>query len=86
MSEDAKLFVGNLSWDATDEDLNKIFSEAGTVESVNIIRYPDGRSKGFGFVEMSKTAEAENAVEKLNGKELMGRPLRIDRARPRTEQ
>jgi RNA recognition motif-containing protein len=79
----AKLFVGGLSWDTTDEKLKEFFSQAGTVESANVITDKfTGRSKGFGFVEMSTAKEAEKAKKELNGKELDGRTINIDDARP----
>lgn len=79
----AKLFVGGLSWDTTDDTLRKLFEQAGTVESARVItdRY-SGRSKGFGFVEMATAKEAEKAKQELNGKELDGRTIAIDDARP----
>lgn len=78
-----KLFVGNLSYSTTDESLNKHFSQAGKVESANIITDKmSGRSKGFGFVEMSTEEEAKKAVEMFNGKELDGRALTVNEARP----
>lgn len=78
-----KLYVGNISYQTTDEDLQKHFSEAGTVESAVVIRDRNTqRSKGFGFVEMATEEEADAAIESLNGKPLDGRELRIDRARP----
>lgn len=86
MSEDSKLFVGNLSWDVKDDDLEKVFSEVGAVESVNIIHYQDGRSKGFGFVEMASAEDAKKAIDELNGKEVMGRPMRVDKAQPREDR
>lgn len=79
-----KLFVGNISYDSNENSLEEFFSEAGTVESVNIITdKATGRSKGFGFVEMSTEEEAAKAKEELNGKELDGRPLTVDEAKPR---
>src|SRR5512136_1440970 len=82
-----KLYVGNLPYDATEEDLRKLFSEAGTVASASIITDREtGRSKGFGFVEMSTQAEAEKAASLLNGRELRDRPLKVDLARPRADR
>jgi cold-inducible RNA-binding protein len=79
-----KLYVGNLSFQITDADLNKMFSEIGQVESVQIITDRDtGRSKGFGFVEMSDDAAAAKAIEQLNGKEVNGRALTVNEARPK---
>ncbi len=79
-----KLHVGNLSFDTTTQDLEQIFAEIGTVESVNIIEDRDtGRSRGFGFVEMSSAEEATNAIAQLDGKEVDGRQLKISEAKPR---
>jgi len=80
------IYVGNLSYDATEEDLRQAFEAFGQVESINIIkdRY-SGESKGFGFVEMPAKAEAQSAIEGLNGKELKGRALKVSEARPRAE-
>jgi len=80
------IYVGNLSYGVTEEDLKQAFEGFGQVESVNIIkdRY-SGESRGFGFVEMSDKAEAESAIEGLNGKELKGRALSVNEARPRAE-
>jgi cold-inducible RNA-binding protein len=77
-----KLYVGNLSFSTTEDKLKDSFSEFGTVESVKIIKDEIGRSKGFGFVEMSSEAEAQEAAKSLNGKELDGRTIRVDIARP----
>jgi RNA recognition motif-containing protein len=80
----AKLYVGNLPFSADENAVRDFFSQAGTVESVKIVTDPyNGRSKGFGFVEMSSEAEAAAAIDQLNGAEMLGRPLRVDRARPR---
>ncbi len=78
-----KLYVGNLSFSATNESLQALFSANGKVESATIItdRF-SGRSKGFGFVEMSTDQEAANAVSKLNGTDFEGRPLTVSEARP----
>ena len=79
-----KLYVGNLSFDTTTQDLEQIFAAIGTVESTNIIEDRDtGRSRGFGFVEMSSEEEANNAVAQLDGKEVDGRQLKINEAKPR---
>jgi RNA recognition motif-containing protein len=79
-----KIYVGNISFQTTDDDLNKIFSEIGKVESAQIIKDRDtGRSKGFGFVEMSDDAAAAKAIEQLNGKEMNGRALTVNEARPK---
>ena len=78
-----KLYIGSLSYDTNQEGLEKLFSEAGKVESATIITDKfSGRSKGFGFVEMSSEEEAKNAVEMFNGKELEGRELTVSEARP----
>ena len=78
-----KLYVGSLSYDTTDDGLKTAFSEAGTVESaVVIMDKMSGRSKGFGFVEFSSDEEAKKAIEMFNGKELDGRTLVVNEARP----
>ena len=78
-----KLYVGNLSYSTTDEALASTFASCGTVESARIITDRDtGRSKGFGFVEMSDGAEADAAIEKLNGSDYGGRSLTVNEARP----
>jgi len=80
----AKLYVGNLSFDTTTEDLEKMFGASGTVQSTNIIEDRDtGRSRGFAFVEMSNDEEAQNAITSLNGKEIDGRALLVNEAKPR---
>jgi len=82
-----KLFVGNLSFDATEDSLRTLFSEAGTVETVTIIiDKMSNRSKGFGFVEMSTEEEAQKAIAELNGKEVDGRALTVNEARPMEER
>ena len=79
-----KLYVGNLSFSATNESLSQAFSKCGTVQSAKVIMDRDtGRSKGFGFVEMGSDDEAKAAVDQLNGKELDGRPINVSEARPR---
>ena len=79
-----KIYVGNLSFQTTDADLNSMFSEVGQVESVQIITDRDtGRSKGFGFVEMSDDEAAAKAIERFNGKEVNGRALTVNEARPK---
>jgi RNA recognition motif-containing protein len=82
-----KLFVGNISWNATDEDLMQLFSQFGTVDEAIIIkdRYT-GRSKGFGFVTFANAEEADAATEQLNGYELQGRALVVNEARPREDK
>jgi RNA recognition motif-containing protein len=78
-----KLYVGNLPYTATDESLSETFSQCGTVESAKIIMDRDsGRSKGFGFVEMSSDDEAQNAISKLNGQQLGGRAMNVSEAKP----
>lgn len=78
-----KLFVGNLPFSATDQSIKEAFSRCGTVESAKIITDRDtGRSKGFGFVEMSSDAEASEAISKLNGTELEGRAMSVSEAKP----
>ena len=78
-----KLYVGGLSYDTTEDALKGEFSQAGTVESASIITDRiSGRSKGFGFVEMSSEEEAKKAIEMFNGKELDGRTVTVDEARP----
>ena len=80
------IYVGNLSFEATDEDVREAFAAFGQVSSVRVIRDRDsGRSRGFGFVEMPTQAEAQAAIEGLNGKDLKGRDLNINEARPRPE-
>lgn len=79
-----KLYVGNLSYNTTGETLEKLFAQAGKVESVNVITDANsGRSKGFGFVEMSSPEEAKKAVEMFNGQEVDERNIRVDEARPK---
>jgi RNA recognition motif-containing protein len=81
-----KIYVGNLSYEVTEEDLRTALEQFGQVESVTIIKDKhSGQSKGFGFVEMPSKAEGQSAIEGLNGKELKGRALNVNEARPRTE-
>lgn len=81
-----KLYVGNLSFRTTQEDLRELFAQAGTVESASVIEDREtGRSRGFGFVEMATQEEAMAAIEQFNGKEFNGRNLTVNEARPRTE-
>lgn len=78
-----KIYVGSLSYDTSEDGLREFFSQAGKVESVSIvIDRMSGRSKGFGFVEMATEKEAQEAIKSLNGKELDGRKVIIDKARP----
>ena len=80
------IYVGNLSFEVTEEELREAFEEFGEVASVNIIKDKfSGRSRGFGFVEMPANEEAKAAIDGLNGKDMKGRPLNINEARPRTE-
>lgn len=80
------IYVGSLSYSVNEEDLKEAFEAFGEVESVRIIKDMfSGRSKGFGFVEMPAKAEAQSAIDALNGKELRGRALRVNEARPRSE-
>ena len=79
-----KLYVGNLSFNTTTQDLEEMFGAHGTVESTNIIEDREtGRSRGFGFIEMSTKEEGENAISTLNGKEVDGRALTVNEAKPR---
>ncbi len=79
-----KLYVGNLPYTATEEELSSLFGQAGTVTSVAIIKDREtGRSKGFAFIEMSNSDEAQKAISLLNGRDLGGRDLRVSIARPR---
>jgi RNA recognition motif-containing protein len=79
-----KLYVGNLAFQTTSNDLQQLFAQAGTVESASVIEDRDtGRSKGFAFVEMSTEEEAASAIDQFNGKELAGRMLKVNEARPR---
>ncbi|HEX8845677.1 MAG TPA: RNA-binding protein [Pyrinomonadaceae bacterium] len=79
-----KLYVGNLSFQTSSDDLQQLFAQAGTVESVSVIEDRDtGRSRGFGFVEMSSKEEGAAAIAQLNGKEIQGRSLTVNEAKPR---
>ena len=81
-----KLYVGNLAYGLGDSDLQRIFEPHGTVQSAQVIMDRDtGRSKGFGFVEMGSDQEAQAAISALNGKEVEGRALTVNEARPKTE-
>jgi RNA recognition motif-containing protein len=83
---DAKLYVGNLPYGCAEEDLQRHFAAAGTVTSVAIVKdRSSGRSKGFGFVEMSSDAEANQAIALLDGKDFQGRMLKVSIARPRED-
>ncbi len=82
-----KLFVGGLPWAVNDQQLGEIFAEAGTVESANVVLDKmTGRSRGFGFVEMSTDEEAQKAVELLNNKEVDGRTIIVSEAKPRVDR
>jgi RNA recognition motif-containing protein len=82
-----KLYVGNLSYEVTDGDLEQLFAAHGTVESAQVIMDRDtGRSKGFGFVEMKTDQEAQAAIAALNGQESGGRSLTVNEARPREDR
>ncbi|MBW1998249.1 MAG: RNA-binding protein [Deltaproteobacteria bacterium] len=80
------IYVGNLSYEVTEEDLQKAFEGFGEIQSVRIIKDNyTGRSKGFGFVEMRNNTDAQSAINDLNNKELKGRALKVNEAHPRTE-
>ena len=82
-----KLYVGNLSFGTTTQDLETMFGELGTVQSANLIEDREtGRSRGFGFVEMSSKEEASAAISTLNGKEVDGRALTVNEAKPREDR
>jgi len=79
-----KLYVGNLAFQTTSEELQNLFAQAGTVESASVVEDRDtGRSRGFAFVEMSTPEEAAAAINQFNGKELGGRALKVNEAKPR---
>jgi len=81
------IYVGNLSYETTEEDLRSAFEQFGAVESISIIKDKfSGQSKGFGFVEMSSKAEGKSAIDGLNGKENNGRALKVNEARPPAEK
>ncbi|MBW2116227.1 MAG: RNA-binding protein [Deltaproteobacteria bacterium] len=80
------IYIGNLSYEVTEKDLQEAFEAFGQVESVNIVKDKySGRSRGFGFVEMSEDTEAQSAIDGLNSKELKGRTIKVNKARPRSE-
>jgi cold-inducible RNA-binding protein len=84
---DTKLYIGNLPYSTTDDELRNLFSQAGTVTSATVIMEREtGRSKGFAFVEMSNQSEAEKAIQMFNGYSLGNRELRVNIARPREER
>lgn len=82
-----KLYVGNLSFDVTDKDLETVFGQAGSCESVAVVTDKfSGKSRGFGFVEMSSNAEAQKAIQQFNGQDLKGRALTVNEARDRDDR
>lgn len=82
-----KLYVGNLSFQTSNEDLQQLFAQAGTVESATVVEDRDtGRSRGFGFVEMASKEEGEKAIQQFNGSDLNGRNLTVNEARPREDR
>lgn len=82
-----KLYVGNLAFETSSNDLQALFAQAGTVQSVSLIEDREtGRSRGFGFVEMSSKEEGAAAIQQFNGKELGGRALNVNEARPREDR
>jgi len=84
---ETKLYVGNLPYTATEEELQAMFASAGTVKTVTVVRDRDtGRSRGFAFVEMETQADAQKAISMVNGKDLGGRALTVNMARPREER
>jgi RNA recognition motif-containing protein len=84
---ETKIYVGNLSYDTTEDQLKELFAQAGTVASVALIKDRDtGQSKGFAFVEMSNQAEAEKAIQMFNGQSLANRALKVNLARPKEER
>jgi cold-inducible RNA-binding protein len=79
-----KLYVGNLAFQTTSQELEQLFGQAGTVQSASVVEDRDtGRSRGFAFVEMSSQEEATSAIEQFNGKDLGGRALKVNEAKPR---
>ncbi len=82
-----KLYVGNLAFQTSSEDLQQLFAQAGTVESASVVEDREtGRSRGFGFVEMASKEEGEAAIAQFNGKEVNGRNLNVNEARPREDR
>ncbi len=80
-----KIFVGNLSFDTTSADLEKLFGEVGACESASVVTdRATGRSRGFGFVEMSSASEAQSAINTLNGREVQGRNINVSEAKERS--
>ena len=87
MAQEKKLYVGNIPYSLDNDGLTKLFEEFGTVDSAQVISDRDtGRSKGFAFVEMSNTDESQAAIDAMNGKEIDGRSLTVNEARPRVER
>jgi len=81
------IYVGNMSFDATEDEVRALFTEFGEVSSVNLISDRDsGRPKGFGFVEMPQAEQAQKAMQSLNGKDFKGRALNVNEARPKTDR
>lgn len=82
-----KLYVGNLAFQTTSEDLQQLFGEAGTVESASVIEDREtGRSRGFGFIEMASKEEGQQAIQQFNGHEVGGRALNVNEAKPREDR
>ena len=82
-----KLYVGNLAFQTSSNDLEELFAQAGTVESASVVEDRDtGRSRGFGFVEMSSKEEGQTAIQQFNGRDLNGRNLTVNEARPREDR
>lgn len=82
-----KIYVGNLAWTATKEDLKNLFAKYGTVEEAAVVSDREtGRSRGFGFIQMPNAAEAQKAIEGLNGADFMGRSLRVNEARTQPDR
>jgi len=82
-----KLYVGNLAFQTSSNELQELFAQAGTVESANVVEDRDtGRSRGFGFVEMSSKEEGQAAITQFNGREINGRALTVNEARPREDR
>ncbi|HSQ01018.1 MAG TPA: RNA-binding protein [Candidatus Dormibacteraeota bacterium] len=82
-----KLYVGNLGFDVTDKDLEALFTQAGSCDSVAVVTDKfSGQSRGFGFVEMSSNSEAQRAIQQFDGKDLKGRNLKVNEAREREER
>ena len=82
-----KLYVGNLSFQTSSEDLQQLFAQVGSVESASVVEDRDtGRSRGFGFVEMSTSEEGQAAIQQFDGKEVDGRSLKVNEAKPREDR